>query len=726
MSPEQARGEDLDARSDLFSFGAVLYEMTTGTLPFKGGTSALIFDAILNRAPVAPVRLNPDTPVELERIINKALEKDRELRYQNASEIRADLKRLKRDTDSGHSAVVSAAAVQSAMSGASAQTTRESSSASTIIAAEAKRHKFGLGVTAVVVLALLAAAGFGIYSLLRKETAAPFQKVSVRKITESGNAHLTAISPDGKYVVYTQIDNSGQSLWIRHLPTKSNVQVIPSAKQAFIGVTFTPDGNYFYYIREDEKPERAGIRNLYKAAVLGGAPQKLLEDIDSAVGFSPDGKLIAFRRDSPSISESAVIVANADGSGARKLAAKTRPAAFGDGAPGFSPDGKKVAIFGYDPSRNNRGAAITYDVETGKESNLNQTLWGAGAVVWDPQGRGVYSAIVDRSTNFQRQLAFIHFPDGKIQRISNDLNSYSDSSLSATSDGKTLATVATELRTQLWVVDLGKGANATTSAKQITAGNERIVGVQWTSDNKILTRNQGNEITLREPDGTSSRVIFAPGSKIEFLHSCAGTGFVVFGQGSRNNDLNIWRVDRDGGNLKQITTGVDDLNPQCSPDGKWVYFLGTRNGKSAIYRVSIDGGEPQIALDLATPRFGVSPDGKFIIAAFSTGTTPSDFRRRAAVFSLETGKIVLEFPYDVVQKARGGRFLPDGSAFIAAVIDQGVSNLWLLPLKGGEPKQLTFFDRLEILDLHPSPDGKQAVAVRGQSETDVVLFTDEQ
>jgi serine/threonine protein kinase len=227
MSPEQIRGRELDSRTDLFSFGVVIYQMATGALPFLGASSGIVFDGILNRDPVPVVRLNPGTPLELQRIISKALEKDRELRYQSAAEVKADLARLKRDSDSS----------------------RRGETLPTVTQTTVERTK-RQGRWAVPLLCLVALL-FGLYEwkFATQNSVQTFSSTSleVTKLTNDARSGSAAISRDGKYVAYVRHEGDMQSLWIRQVVTASNIQILPSKERYYSSLTFSADGSHLYF-----------------------------------------------------------------------------------------------------------------------------------------------------------------------------------------------------------------------------------------------------------------------------------------------------------------------------------------------------------------------------------------------------------------------------------------------------------------------------------------------
>src|SRR5579864_4837162 len=281
MSPEQARGEKLDPRTDLFSLGTVLYQMATGRLPFSGATSAVVFHALLELDPVPAQQVNSTLPPKVQEIIEKLLEKDRDLRYQSAADLRGDLKRLKRDTESGRKPAQSAAVIPASATGPSGSAIPSAQVQSSTAGVTKATHRSRTALAAGIVLAVVIAAAYYIYAFLERNRPAPFQDISVTKVTDSGNAMRAAISPDGKYILSLMTNSGSTSLRLRNVPTNSNTQVQPAADVYYNGLSFSPDGNYFYFVRSD--PGNPELQFLYRAPLLGGIAQRLASDVDSNI-----------------------------------------------------------------------------------------------------------------------------------------------------------------------------------------------------------------------------------------------------------------------------------------------------------------------------------------------------------------------------------------------------------------------------------------------------------
>jgi len=719
MSPEQARGETLDARTDLFSLGSVLYQMATGKLPFPGSTTAVIFGNILHSAPVSPVQLNIGVPAEFERILNKLLDKDRELRYQIAAEVRSDLKRLQRELEptrpSSDPGVVASGTTGSiaGSTGKPPGTTAKASSGA-VLAEAAQRNKVGTGLILGAVLIVVAAAAYGAFSFLRSPKHLPFEKFTIENVSNNGHVSQAAISPDGKYLLQALDEKGLQSLWLRHIPTGSNKIVVEPAATRYEGLTFSPDGNYIYFVRRDESEE--GYSQLYSAPVLGGNPRVLVKDVDSPIAFSPDGQHFAFLRELHSSPTWDLLMAKSDGTIERPIF-RNRTLVSDSYVPAWSPDGKSIIIPIVQPTKDALGAYVSVDVVSGKEQQIGITadrIFYAAA--WLPDASSLITSSSEiEAGHMQRQLGILSYPAGEYRALTSDTNNYSGQSVA--NDGKTLAAIQGRVRFEL-------GVAPATEPDQLhlvpLASQLPVWRWNWMPDGRLIVPQSGN-IKLVRTSGEETTVISDSKHIPDQVTVCGGGRYIVFRQVGRPNvaSANLWRANLDGTDQKQLTTGQNEQEPACNQDGSWVYYIDNGDNRH-VKRVSMEGGSPETVAQNAVAVFGLSPDGKQVV---SLEVRELDHRLMLRLDSTDTHQMTF---HDIDQRALPGPliFVPDGKGVVYTVREKGVDNLWVQPLDGGTFHPLTHFTKDRILRVEFSQDGKQICVEHGEIESDAVLLHD--
>lgn len=736
MSPEQLRGQQVDGRTDVWSLGVVLYEMLAGQLPFDRSTKSDLIASILERQPPPLSLREPRAAAPFQRVVVKALRKDKEQRHQTAQELLTELTLLRRALDFDTASIrgdMTASGVAEATLESVELPELESASRAVVMSpasptSSAENRANVVRHHARVALALVAAMGVALTGLLllRNGLTAwsypgdPPQEMQFTKLVTTRKVTAAAISRDGKYVALVAEDAGRQSILIRQVGTSRDTQIIGPSEAHYGGLTYSPDGDYVYYLRQEE-----GTQTLFRVPALGGSPRKLVTNVDTAVTFSPDGRRIAFLRKRGLIA--ALIVAWADGTEEYEAVAdpgRNRFRIISDlnNGPAWSPDGKVIACPTLSEGKPSHMDIAAVQVGDGSVRLINSHPWHLiGQIAWLPNGSGLVMNAENISTpSAPLQLWLLTYPDGEARRLTNDHNFYRTVSLTA--DGGTLLTTQTSQVSSLWLATESELKHAGQVAASQSKGTG---GIAWRQDGSIVyasneTGNQ-NIWTMDADGGNAKQLTFDEHQNVEPVVS-QDERYVVF-VSYRTGSAHVWRMNPDGTEQRQLTFGQYEDWPQVSPDSRWIVYHSEESSRDSIWKMPIEGGTAVRLADGPAKQPVISPDGKLL--AYFAKDEQANSPWRLTVISFEGGTPVKTFdiPSAVSRQWHGPRWTPDGQALDYIVTNGGVSNIQRQALNGGLPRKVTEFKEGQIDAFSWSPTGRNQLAcVRTANMVDLLLM----
>lgn len=740
MSPEQARGKETDARTDVWSLGVVLYETLTGTNPFDGET---ISDSL-----AAVIHVEPPTidgiPDELQRIIRKALKKKAEDRYQSIRDLALDLRDLRgaRDETSGERKLSDLSRtvamrrndtrenetlIHRTISSENKRTgeTIEHSAAPGSGAAKALRRISPAWVVAGLALtALLSWMG---YTQFFSGWQPKYESIQASRLTDNLSSGLASISPDGRFVAYVSRQEGRQSLLIKQVATGSLVTVVPSTLAEFHEPSFSPDGEFVYYSTVEE-----GIGTLYKVPALGGEKTKITVDVDSRVTISPDGGRIAFIRHNPNEGGDTILVAGSDGSDAAPFL-QTKDVGF-DQFTGvdWSPDGKRLLIGVFKNGVETQRKVSFVTVATGDKhlEPFGERGWyGAKSFQWTRDGKGIILAGKLNSGD-NVQVWHLDYPSGMTHQVTTDTSDYASVSVSA--DGTTIVATRVDTISNLQTVD-----PKTKESRSIVPDNKNLFGfggfAETPNGRFLIVKNTGKDLQIFSVsgDGGDERQLTTGSGQNLFPAVSPDGKFIVFSSSRDGGLFSIWKMNSDGGSPVRLTSAenVNDLQPQLTLDGRSIIFMRQTSdgGRAQVLRVPIDGGDsvPVISGDDRSKFFPrLSPDGKSIaFHTFDYDPKTGSFSSDVKIAAFDGVSVDSSAPETSIKINPEFRFAPDGKS-LAYINRAGVPNIWSISLQDRKERPLTEYSNGLITSFGWSRDGKRLLVVRATLNSDLVLIKD--